>query len=786
MKNQALTKTLSVILSALMLIGIMPFSALATTEAEADASTPTCVVTVTDPVESNYMLLSARDLVDCISYNQVSASSSLVDCEDLEKIMLRTEVTSDGVMGDGVSLLVSLENAGIPAKKFPFIRIAYRTKIASPSPIDFNLCVDKYNPRGGTDSVAARLWGYTPAYNNTGEYTNLDFDASAVLTGGDTVGTPYNWDYVADDGIYTTFWLKLWGGQSGTAPTAGDYFEIEYIAFFDSQESMDTFEYSNELVSLSVDESISVEQMASSLIGVEFFPASAYAKLTYTSDNESIAKVTPDGRVIGIGEGTANITVATADGKHSGVCKVTVSAASKDYSNYIIDRGNLENLVYRLNTDKELNVVYLGGSVTVGAGASNANLTSWRALTGKWLQDFFPDAKVSLYNSAIGGSGSMHGAFRTDVDVLAHDPDLVFVEFAVNDNYSSHYTDGTVQLYYESILRQIREKSPNTEIIAVYTADQTHLNNTSMHEVAVLQDEVAAHYGVSSIDVGLALCNHIVATDAEWSDYIADFVHPKDAGYAIYANAIEQYLFEELLKAGYDPTSLTKHSVPETYVDERGASFKPKYVTVSEDIFDDLTGWTYNSGKVPQYPNVDCAGYISPTSDTNSFTYTFEGTGLSMFMEFYGGKYYLKWSIDGGEPTTLYITDTNHAFNKMCKTGTLENGKHTITFSYMGADGTGGTNDGVMVTRMLVSKIPTDEDDILYGDVDGNGKVEPSDSVTLSRYNAKWTGYSESDINMANADVNGVSGVDSSDAVALARYLAQWSGYETLPLTPNE
>ena len=77
------------------------------------------------------------------------------------------------------------------------------------------------------------------------------------------------------------------------------------------------------------------------------------------------------------------------------------------------------------------------------------------------------------------------------------------------------------------------------------------------------------------------------------------------------------------------------------------------------------------------------------------------------------------------------------------------------------------------------------EPEIMYGDVDGNGIVEPADAVALARFNAKWTGYSEDDINLNNSDVDGKGGVDATDGVILSRYFAEWAGYETLPFASD-
>src|SRR3569623_990170 len=89
--------------------------------------------------------------------------------------------------------------------------------------------------------------------------------------------------------------------------------------------------------------------------------------------------------------------------------------------------------VAKLANKKQLTIGYYGGSLMAGAGASNAAKTSWRARTTAWCKEHFPEAAITEVNAASGGTGADLGAFRCANDLLTKDPDLVFIEFAVND-----------------------------------------------------------------------------------------------------------------------------------------------------------------------------------------------------------------------------------------------------------------------------------------------------------------------------------------------------------------
>jgi hypothetical protein len=118
----------------------------------------------------------------------------------------------------------------------------------------------------------------------------------------------------------------------------------------------------------------------------------------------------------------------------------------------------------RANSARPVSVVFFGGALTWGEGASEPERTSFRALTENFLKSEYPKAKFSFYDAAIGGAGSKLGMFRVQSDVLARNPDLVFVDFALEDHIDG--TDQQTLTSYERILRDIiAEGVPVVEIL---------------------------------------------------------------------------------------------------------------------------------------------------------------------------------------------------------------------------------------------------------------------------------------------------------------------------------
>ena len=156
-------------------------------------------------------------------------------------------------------------------------------------------------------------------------------------------------------------------------------------------------------------------------------------------------------------------------------------------------RDGLPYFYKKLKSGKPATIVYFGGSITEQPG--------WRIQSEKYFKEKFPKSKIKAVNSAIGGTGSYLGAFRAKRDVIEHSPDLVFVEFAVND--SSTPPQNVIESM-EGIVRQIRAALPETDICFVYTFTVKQLNTVrdgAMFASELAMEDVADRYGIPSINM---------------------------------------------------------------------------------------------------------------------------------------------------------------------------------------------------------------------------------------------------------------------------------------------
>lgn len=158
-------------------------------------------------------------------------------------------------------------------------------------------------------------------------------------------------------------------------------------------------------------------------------------------------------------------------------------------------RGGLPNVVAKLEAGEPVTIAYLGGSITAQSG--------WRVLSRDWLQKKYPKSQVTGINAAIGGTGSDLGVFRVDKDALAAKPDLLFVEFAVNDASAS---PDKIAKSMEGIVRKTWHALPSTDICFVYTVtryDSAALAQGRMKRSTRVMETVADHYGIPTVNLGL-------------------------------------------------------------------------------------------------------------------------------------------------------------------------------------------------------------------------------------------------------------------------------------------
>lgn len=371
---------------------------------------------------------------------------------------------------------------------------------------------------------------------------------------------------------------------------------------------------------------------------------------------------TPSGGEAGVSGGSAE-----SGEQVGGFAKGTAYAEDRtlNKTGAVSSVDNLKNTYYKLTTEKKLNVVYLGGSVTNGTGGTGGYC--WRSATTEWLKTNFPNAEITDTNAGWGGTGSYWGFFRMDESVLPKNPDLVFVEFAINDAYAGH--DGTkAATYMEGIVNKIREKNDKCDIVFILVTDNNGSGRLGKeYEQLLAHKEVAAHYGIPTINVGFALVEEMNKTGKPWEYYVTDIVHPNNEGYKVYADCIAKEL-KAWLVSSPDKSGSSAHEMPANAL----VSNRP----VSSEIVK-AEALTNHSGFVTSNSKANAVAHVGQTlygAEGAVIEFEFEGRGLGML-------------VDGSKsPIALITVDNETPFTKKFRENIYEDtllenlnyGKHTV------------------------------------------------------------------------------------------------------------
>lgn len=351
-----------------------------------------------------------------------------------------------------------------------------------------------------------------------------------------------------------------------------------------------------------------------------------------------------------------------------------VGYAEKVYADtartYVEGKGEewtLANTYKKLTQDKKLNVAYFGGSVTVGTGGDGKG--SWRQLTNKWFSDNYPDAIVNEIYAAIGGTGSLWGLMRLERDVLQYNPDLVFVEFAMNDVYTG-MSEMQAAANIDGIIRKINEHNPNTDIVLVFITSQENVDKDFLTKQG--HRKVAEYYGVPYIDVGNAVRDEIAATGNLWDHYFTDTVHPNLNGYRVYYNEVERNIKKWLDEA--------KNQTPKDHIISKTPAITNPYSVMKlldiSKVCDE--NWRY---KESDKFGKGTSEYISPQKGAK-IELEIEGSTFAAYCRIKEGCK-LKFTVDGEEKD--YIEQgIDDSFADTILLDNLAPGKHKVTIEYIG------------------------------------------------------------------------------------------------------
>ena len=192
------------------------------------------------------------------------------------------------------------------------------------------------------------------------------------------------------------------------------------------------------------------------------------------------------------------------------------------------NNARLKKVIEKARNGEDVYVATIGGSITEGAGAQlyvNCYAVSFGALFSK---EFGKEgaSNVHFINAGLSGTPSTLGVIRYERDVIekndGHKPDLVIIEFAVND--ADDPTNGQT---YEGLVRHVLNAENEPAVILLFSVFKSRWN---------LQDRlkpIGEYYNLPMVSVKDAVVPRLNDKSVTDSKYFADEYHPTNYGHKI-------------------------------------------------------------------------------------------------------------------------------------------------------------------------------------------------------------------------------------------------------------
>lgn len=191
--------------------------------------------------------------------------------------------------------------------------------------------------------------------------------------------------------------------------------------------------------------------------------------------------------------------------------------------------------------NRTINLVFHGHSVPAGYFKTPVvnTLYSYPYQLLAELKVLYPFAVINVINTAIGGENSEAGAKRFNDDVLTHKPDVLFVDYALNDRSIGLVRAKTA---WESMIKSAMEKRIKV-ILLTPSPDQTvdillPGNDLEIHTAMITK--LAETYGIGLADSYHAFLQ-VAASGKPLSDYMSQVNHPNRRGHQLIQEEILKY-----------------------------------------------------------------------------------------------------------------------------------------------------------------------------------------------------------------------------------------------------
>ena len=211
-----------------------------------------------------------------------------------------------------------------------------------------------------------------------------------------------------------------------------------------------------------------------------------------------------------------------------------------------------DDVYLKLAQQKDISILVVGDSIGRSSCASKAD-KEFVNLLKTYLQHKY-SITVTVLNVSMGGNDSYAEFIRVSQIPVNRNFDLVILCCGQND------IDNSVGRYYEALIRRVKTKWPNCNLISILQSSQRSYTK----KIKTIQT-LAKHYDILIADTIEPFTS---GENGKYSTLTDDGVHPNDKGYAVYAKVLQDIIDSEVIKRDNILLPIKKKKLPKAIFSE--------------------------------------------------------------------------------------------------------------------------------------------------------------------------------------------------------------------------
>lgn len=191
--------------------------------------------------------------------------------------------------------------------------------------------------------------------------------------------------------------------------------------------------------------------------------------------------------------------------------------------------------------NRTINLVFHGHSVPAGYFKTPVvnTLEAYPYQVLKELKAIYPYAVVNIINTSIGGENSESGAQRFESEVLIHKPDVLFIDYALNDQGIGLERS---KIAWEKMISTATKKG--IKVILLTPSPDQRVNileaNNVLEQHTTQIRNLSKKYSIGLVDSYDLFKQKVVSGDSI-TTYMSQVNHPNEKGHSLIANGVMQY-----------------------------------------------------------------------------------------------------------------------------------------------------------------------------------------------------------------------------------------------------